>query len=391
MLQISMTYKLLLPALALALPIAGCGGSTPAPRGPGTPAATAIVIAPALPVPQPAATSSVGSKGLAAADNDAAIVALVKAALDCPRNGHELLPGCREGFALYRALTVDGAAADRTLVNLLEDPDDRVRSIGIFALWSPQRPRFQPDKDLAGRVIAAAEKEAPTGAAAIYWGGVVAAIDFERAGVLARVAAMVKNEQLGEVRRVVVKRMLVANKQSPGAARLVMDMVKDPDPEMKLAALSAFSQFSGANVPEVCTFLLSETDDADDEVASRAAYALGEMTLGPRCAETVDGLLTSVEKRAVAKPNDNSVWGAALYLACTPSALDDAQRTRAAKLATTLAASRTAGDRLRCAALDAILRCDPTNGMARVTTYRKDKSELVRSHAESLLRPPVLP
>ena len=313
----------------------------------------------------------------------------MKTALDCPWNGHELLPGCREGGALHRALTVDGAAADRTLVNLLEDPDERVRSIGITALWSPQRPRFRPDKDLASRVIAAAEKEAPTGSAAIYWGGVVAAMDFEQAGVPDRVAAMVKNEQLGEVRRVVVTRMLVANKESPAAVRLVMDMVKDPDPEMKQAALSALSQVSGANAREVCALLLSETDDADDEVASRAAYALGEMTLGPRCAEAVDGLLTSVEKRAVAKPNDNSVWGAALYLVCVPAALDGTQRRRAAKLATTLAASSTAGDRLRCAALDAILRCDPMSGTARVKIHLKDKSEIVRSHAESVLRPPA--
>jgi hypothetical protein len=386
-----MTSKRLLPALALVLASAGCGGSTPALAGPGTPAVTTSVIPPATPVPQPAAANGDSPKGLAATDNDPAIIALVKAALDCPWNGHEFPPGCREYFALHSTLRVAGAAADKTLVNLLEDPDERVRSIGITALWSPQRPRFQPDKDLACRVIAAAEKEAPTGTAAVYWGGVVASIDFERAGVLDRVAAMVKNEQLGEVRWVVVERMPFANKESPGAARLAMDMAKDPDPKMKAAALSALSHFSGANVPDICKSLLSKTADEDDEAASQAASALGTMMLDSRCAEAVDGLLTSVEKRAVAKPSDNSVWGAALYLVCIPSAIDPAQRTRAARLARTLAASSTAGDRLRCAALDAILRCDPTNGTATVTTYLKDKSAVVRNHAYSTLHPAPLP
>jgi hypothetical protein len=388
MLEMSITKKLL---FALALGSAACGGSTPTPRVPETAAATTVVVVPVTPVRPSAATDGVGAKGLAATDNDATIVALVKAALDCPWNGHEIRPGCREHSALQRALAMVGVAADRTLVNLLEDPDEEVRSIGIAALWSPQRGRFQPDRELARRVIAAAENEAPTGQATVYWGGVVAAIDFERAGVLDQVAALLKNEQLGEIRRVIVQGMLVANKQNPGAVRLAMDMVKDRDPQMKQAALSALAQTSGASGLESCKLLLSQTDDADDEIASQAAYALGEKMLRSTCAEAVDGLLTSVEKRAVAKRSDNSVWGAALYLVCIPNALDSAQRTRAARLATTLAASNAAGDRLRTAALDAILRCDPANGTATVSTYLTDKSELVRNHAQSSLHPAPLP
>jgi hypothetical protein len=212
--------------------------------------------------------------------------------------------------------------------------------------------------------------------------------------VVERVAAMIHDPNLGEVRRTVLSNMLRANKDNDAAVKLAMDMIRDPDLETRRASLLAFKRYSGIGQAESCQFLLGGTDDADDAVASLAVAVLTENAVASLCPNSLEGIVAAIEKRVAAKAtNENDVWAYSLKYVCGGNVMDggskltNAQKVNARALATALAAPSTKGAHLRGAALDAILECDPKNGKAQVSKYRHDKEDYVRRHAEELLNP----
>jgi hypothetical protein len=72
---------------------------------------------------------------------------------------------------------------------------------------------------------------------------------------------------------------------------------------------------------------------------------------------------------------------------CQDRKANETQKKRALDLAHSMAESKVAGKFIRGAALDAVIKCDPTGGKPFVNKYADDEDAHVRARARGLIAP----
>jgi len=190
-------------------------------------------------------------KGLSAKDNDPKVIALVKPALGCGWDTHGFKNDCEE-WKKWREADAEfkGGAGDATLVNLIEDVDEKVRYAGAFKL-DRDGSAYRADKALATRTVAAAEAE-KTNKFAGMLGGAIAEIAFDKTGLWDRVKALATTSEHVPLRSSLVGHMLKFNADFSPAIQLAMDALKDKDDAIQSASIKAFDDYHGAKKADAC-------------------------------------------------------------------------------------------------------------------------------------------
>jgi hypothetical protein len=352
----------------LAVVLVACAGKVVGPR-------------PALPLPlfKPAQQT-----WLDAPDNDPDVLKLGRAALACPKHEYGFPGDCAplRAWEAEEKLFRDGKA-DPTLVNMLEDPDPRARLIAVRHLenWGKV---FRTSPALAGRVVAAAERERFAGSdLAARLGTVVAMIDVEGTGLLERVATLARKHPLYLVRSYLVKSLPEHNSTSTAVRRIVEGAINDPEWEVRLSSAGAYHAVE-AGTSESCAFWSTNLTHRDRQVVGYCALGLSQ----DRCARYHDRLLGTLE-RSDALTAPFSLMAYALRSFCKGSAATGVQRSKATALARRIVETGAdfAGcspDRMREQALDAVVVCDPSSAKDYVGRFRNDSNPDLQQHAKEL-------
>ncbi len=293
--------------------------------------------------PTPAATTSSATAtaraavGLAAPDNDPAVVSAARAVLtgcDFNQSGGYFLPTCDAVKAFQSHPALDAVAGQRTLVTMLADADPRVRGLAARGLVAKGR-AYRSDGDLAQAAIAALARETHKGVA-LQLADAVARISGKASHSLDALKQVAASHPMREVRARLIGPLLGYN-----AAEL-FDFVKtrasaDPDEQVRVAAVTAF----WGNAPkqrhaEVCAFWLACLQ-GDGSVAGRCGYYLAAKRSPGHCGDHYDAALAAIARHAEAGTAADGNFASALMQIDDSPHASEAQRREARRIAKVLA------------------------------------------------------
>jgi hypothetical protein len=339
----------------------------------------AAAAASALPPPPSAA-----GRGMYAPGSDPRVLELLRKALACKWEAAGPSEWCDDAKAWREARDIFvGGRADASLVTLLDDVDERVRLLAAqdLAVFGQ---RYRTDKSLADRVVRAAESERSAGVAP-HLGAAVARIDVDKTESFDRVRAVATKHALVGLRVSLVSALAQSNSGSTGVFTLTLDLLRDPDKEVRAAALGSLWTAGSRHPEEACRAWREHMDDgADDDIAARASDYL---TWAGNCQAHYDAFLDSAERRFKAARTTKPLFTKALGNLCEDPKATAAQKSRATDLVRRIAEQKTTDRDVRGSALAEVMRCDPTGGRALVQKYATDDDAYVRDRAVDLLKP----
>lgn len=315
---------------------------------------------------------------------DARALELARRAIACRWDATAPSQDCEDAKLWREARDVfDGGRADAMLVGLLEDADDRARHLAAWNL-NVFGERYRTDKALAERVVLVAEREkservgAPLGAA-------LSRIDVERTELFDRTRAIAMKHALLSLRTALAATLAKNNLGSLPAFTLTLDLVRDPEKDVRAAALGALWQCSSRRPEETCRAWRESIDRTDDE--ELAARASDYLTWAGACQSSFDALLEVEEKRFKTGRMSSPLFTKALGNVCEDAKASSSQKGRALELAKRMVEQKTTHRLVRSGALEAILRCDSAGGRAFVQRFGDDEDPFVKERARDLLKP----
>ena len=332
-----------------------------------------------------AAPSGGGSgKGLDAAGNDPAVVALAKKALACTWNPQGPKYDCADRKAWESSDLFKGGKNDATLVAMLEDGNEQVRWLAANRLV-PLGSTYRGDKVLAERALNAvlAEKGTLIGRT---MGNVAGNIKLSELGLVEKARPLFKAPTPKEIRIGFLDQAQFNNRDAYYAA--VTELAKsDPDKDIRMAAYGSFwTGTPKGKTAEVCQLWFDITHDANEQVGSHAAYYLSFYSLDGGCAAKWDGMLDDIEKRAKAGTAKSSDWPGALYYMSGQKGASDAQKGRAVTIAKALAENAANGNSSRARALDVVAERDAAGAKAYLEKFANDPDTYLKGRAQELLK-----
>lgn len=326
-------------------------------------------------------------RGLEAPGNDAEVVALARAALECKRDRDDPIDYQCEGYQKFRDAP-KLASADATLLNFIEDADERVRWLGARALpdgfaMSP-KPAYVEQPEAAARLVRAFAKE-PSLEVAKMIGSKVGRIDVEKTAQLPAIAEVVKERKHPQAVRAILSFLLFTNSQSRAAFDFMLGLTRDPDDGIRQEATGAFWAGGSLSRAETCKMWEARLADQDSDIAGASAQHIG--WYHQECAPSYVAMLEAIEGRIAAKTiDDKSSFATGLDRMCEHEWTGAPQKKQAAVLAKKLAADKTAHSFLRREALSAVHACDRAGGKAFVAKFTHDKESWVADRAKELLK-----
>ena len=337
------------------------------------PSPTAIVGAPSSP--------SGARRGLDAPGNDPAVLALAKKALACTWNNGF---GDCEAYRSWQTAQgpLGGGRADTTLIALLEDDDERVRGLAADAL-ATFGSRYRNDSVLSLRIVVQAERE-KSSTVAPPLGQAVAKINVQKSDVFERVRAIAKKHDLTPLRSAIALRLLEHNPTVRAVHDLMRELVRDPDKQVRAAAVKALWAGGGHFPVDTCAVWAELLDDPDDDIA---ALCSRYVAWWGRCQDKYEALLEAEQRRAVAVRVRSTLHVEALTHVCRDDRAPDAQKQRAFALIRGLAEQGTVERQVRLRAVEGLLECDPVAGRAAVQRLSRDPDGIVAQVATELLKP----
>jgi hypothetical protein len=330
------------------------------------------------------ATAAPAARGLAAPDNDARLVELAKKAAVCKWDNRGLSEECAPALAWADApMGTTGGRSDPTLVNLLEDADDHIRWLAASKLHAVGR-TFTVDHAIADRVVLAGERETSAHVGGAL-GTALADIQLDRTHTFDRVRAMAMKHALPSLRAALVANLAWKNPGSSAAYELTRELVRDPEKEVRAAAISAFYMGGGKRPEDTCQIWTQNLDnDMDGDVAAAANELVARWG---RCQASYGALLESQAKRLEAGKTDSPRYPKALGFVCDDAKAAARDKERATELVRKVAETKTLDADVRAAALEAALTCDPAQGREFVKRFANDPPAQLKARAIDLLRP----
>ncbi len=321
------------------------------------------------------------ARGIDAAGNDPAVVALAKKAALCKWTDSGFEYSCADRKAWEEAEILKDGKADPTLVAMAEDASEQVRWLAASALYNKGKV-YQTDKALAERVLAAAEAEKAKSVGRNI-GGAAGRIKLPQHGLVDRAKGLTKAPTLKETRLGFIGSVQFANSDAFYDTTVALAK-SEPDNDVRDAAMSAFwTGTPSAKNAEVCQMWLDLSRDANDEFAGHAAYFTAFYPHSGGCKAQWDPLLGDIEKKAKAGTAKSSYWGSAVYYLHAQNQATPAQKSKAIAVAKALAenAGNSASTRVR--ALELIAEKAP-GGKAYLGKFTNDKDSYVKSRAAEL-------
>jgi hypothetical protein len=319
-----------------------------------------------------------------------------------PAAGFEAACPAFQGFS---ALKIARGAEDALLVDMLVDPDEKVRSLGArgLAMWGGA---FTADKALAQRIITAAGKETSEAFAGIL-GNVAGHIDAAATGLGEPIKGLVlRDGALQELQAGVISSFLPSNTASDLAFDLTREMAKrGPNTRVRNVAVTALSSVYEKRSDDVCAIWMDALKAPEEAPAANAASRLttGASWIGysqngwsttssffvreNRCAKLQGATLTAIEARAREGRLVEDAWVTALAglfredLKATPAA----DKTRALAIARGLVEKRENSPTLRGAALRFVGKKDP-QGPAFAAKFEKDPDVFLKTVAADVAK-----
>jgi hypothetical protein len=337
---------------------------------------------------QPATTTTAAAttttKGLEAPDNDKDLIDAFKKALACPLRNDQFDYECADYKAFVDSKLFAEGKNDRTLVNLLEDDDAKVRRLAIQGLQRSRGYVYGRDKGLAERVVAAVEGEKSESFDLDGLGRVAGDIKVQPTGTWPRIKALLDSAP-EKVKVGLLGSILFNNSDEDDVFAKVRALTDDPSVAVRRAALSAFWTGGHKHAAETCQTYAKHMEDADKGVAASSMYWLGQW--GDRCSAHYDELLEQVGKRVTAHKVDDSNYASALagiYYKNNKKATE-AQKKRAWAMAVQIAEDTTASWVARTSALSSMHESDPAKAAPVLTKLKGDKDQWVSKRASELL------
>lgn len=326
-----------------------------------------------------AAKESKGGKGLGAADNDKGVVDLAKKAIKCDWTQSGLKWDCPDLKAFKEHKPIQEGNVDATLVNLLEDKDEKVRWLAANVLTSGKS--YAEDATLAKRVIAAAQAEA-NAAVASELGSAACRIKGDKVGQTDALKKLITDHKLPAMRRAVVSGFMFSN-STPDNFRFVSDIArKDKEIEVRRAAASSFWVGTPSGLHgDACKLWLELAADADKDLAGNSAYHCAFFPYDGGCKTQWDPLLGLVEKKAQEGTVQSSMMASALSYLHDQKESSDAQKKKCLAVAKAIVENDKNDAGARGNALEFVGKKDP-GGKAFAKKFVSDKEFFVKSAAE---------
>ncbi len=237
--------------------------------------------------------------GLRHPKNDPALVALASAAAKCEWDGPvELGRSLKFDCAAHEAwndspLTTDPKSAP-TLMNLLSDPDPKVRDITADALYRPGH-RWMRDKEQAMAMLPFVKNEKHP-RVALRMGSLAARISIKKTGLKAEVLAIIDDPKMGKARETAIARALSWNSDQDVVVERIQQLATSKDPKIRDTALRALWSTPEKHAKATCEVWLATASDPDHEVSGQGAYLCAKWP-DPTCVNHWGALLDAIEKR----------------------------------------------------------------------------------------------
>jgi hypothetical protein len=363
---------------AMCLVLAGCPDrSTAGSHAADTPSAA--------PSPRGSATSVTALPSASVLKSpDGRALDLARKAIACRWEATQPSQDCEDAKAWREARDVfEGGRADGVLVALLEDADDRARHLAAWNL-NVFGERYRTDKALAARVVLAADREKSDRVAAPL-GAALSRLDVDRTDTFDRVRAIAMKHALLPLRIALAATLGKNNLGSLPAFTLTLDLLRDPEKDVRASALGALWQCSSRRPDETCRAWRDAIDRTDDD--ELAARACDYLTWSGACQSSYDLLLDVEEKRFKAQRMAAPEYAKALGNLCEDTRATSTQKSRALELAKRMVEQKATQRYVRSAALEAIVRCDSAGGKAFVQKFGDDDDPFVKERARELLKP----
>ena len=331
----------------------------------------------------PEAVDSVGAEdktGIGNPDNDSAVVKAAREALACEWEKTTFSSKC-EAFQSWRKNDgIKKGAADITLVNFLEDKDTKIQWLGAEAIARAGE-TYKKDAVLAAKILDATDR-ATEAYLVDKLTDAAAQINLQSTSLGPRVMAMLETHSNLAVRQGMVgSRNLSLNRDFAGLFDLYVKLARtDKDPKVRSNAAAAFWVGTPkGKKDEVCKLWLELANDADESVASDAAYNCAHFSSDGGCSGQWEELLTLIEQKAKAGAVSFKAAGALEYVHNQKTA-SPALKTRALAIAKTTVANTDNNDSARLIAIRFVIKSDPA-GKAFAKTYENDKSTNIKKVA----------
>jgi hypothetical protein len=330
--------------------------------------------------PAPAADLPPANSGLLAKDNDPAVVALSRAALVCKVDDKQLDYFCA-GYTAWRdsALLTDNKA-DKTLVNLLEDRDEKVRYLAAEKLTGIHT-GYAQDPVAAKRVLAAAQRETSV-LVAERLGKALGFVDVEKTGITADVRKLIVEHKLVDLRIGLIAEG--AHSNSDALFDVVFELATgSTDDKIRLKAVTAFwvgTPSSKRN--DVCKMWLDTVDHTNAEIAGEAAYMCG---LNSSCTAQWDKLLDKLDARAKRGTVSHRQMTAALEWQAKQKEATAPQKARALAIAKAVVENPKNASDARAHAIDVVAALDKAD-KAFPAKFKDDPDASVKAAVERALK-----
>jgi hypothetical protein len=324
-----------------------------------------------------------GVKGLANAGNDAAIVAMAKKALACTWKADSLSfdTDCADWKAWTNSSDVfNTATSDATFVNMLEDPDVKVRVLATYHLGYDSERKWVNDPALSGRVIAAAAAETQSHYNIDAQGKAVARIVYTKSGNWAQAKAALDGTALKSMVRTALDYLLDYNETNAQVWDYVKSKTKDPD---KSIAEWAVYGFGGLDTRKQDACKVFSDLLGDDRVGGDAASALALQS--NECTGFLDATITAAEGRAKAGNASDVDWPNAMERVVQNVKASDAQKKKALETLNELATNTHIDGWLRASSLRDLWEVDHVKGKGLAARLLHDKDSSVASAAKDVM------
>lgn len=361
--------------------LCGCDKEGEAPKPADAPAADKKDAAPAKP-----------KVGIELPGNDPKIVEGAKKALGCKWEDKNFDPfdtACPELKAWVE--TKEMCADKKTLVAMIEDPDDKVRYLGLKRLDECLGPPPEVlDKELVTRVLDVAEKH-KVARDMTHLGVVIGDSNVTDPEVFKRVSALVGSKDTNEnLRNAALLRLVRSNPDSEDVWKFTVDTMNDTTNSkmVQRSALEAFERLA-ADKPARCDVFQQALDNPPGDDVDHAGDAMGFMSRGKNnCTSHFDKMLASFEARVKAKKANSALFLQGGRMMCPEKGgkATPAHVKKLVAIAKKVGEDKTLDSSVRQMGLETVSDCDPKGKKAYLARFLKDKDAEVKSRAQFLTK-----
>jgi hypothetical protein len=331
---------------------------------------------------KPAAT------GLNAPGNDPKIVELAKKALTCKWEGKDdvVFAAFDNACPEYKAWRDEKAAfADKkgeaTLVNFIEDPDEKVRYLGEKRLGDDLG--LLKDQKLAARVLTVAEKnKLPRD---YLLGVIIGNIVLEDPTLFPRIKKLYAANKDINFRPAVVTDLLPSNPDNQEVFDWTHEIMKDTADKRNAGTAATAMWKMKTDKPARCDAFMEHVEGTEEELVSHGASFITSPSLN--CEAHFDKVLAVMDKHVKAKKANGTDTNVLRNICAPKSKAKPAQQATALALAKTLADDKTLDGLVRAGGIDAAFACDEKGGKAYANKFAGEKNEDIKSAVWRANRP----